>query len=124
MKKTIKKATLQTLDKKIDGLGASLDKKIDTLITTVDGLAVSTKKGFDEVKADIAEFKSEVSEFKGKTEMTLFSLDSSARTTNMRLDAIEKTLGPLIHLPGAVQREFREHDRRLSIIEKKIGISK
>lgn len=129
MKKTPKKVTLQTLDKKIDGWGQSLDTKIDTLTLTVDGLAISTNKGFDEVKAGAREFKKEMTEFKEdmtdfskKTGVTLFNLDSHARTTNERLDAIEKTLEPLMFASGAMQRELREHDRRLSHVERKVGV--
>src|SRR3989344_9497443 len=141
MKKTAKKVTLQTLDKKIDTLGQTFDKKIDTLGQTfdkkidtlgqtfdkklnaltdvVDALARSTKQGFDAAQ----EFQKDMTEFANKTGVTLFNLDSHARTTNERLDSIEKTLGPIVHLPGVVQRELREHDRRLSLIEKKIGIA-
>ncbi len=113
MKKTPKQATLQTLD-----------KKIDTLITTVDNLAIATKRGFDNTvsKTEFTEFKSEMTEFKKNTERTLFNLDSHARTANERLDAIEKTLEPLIFVSGAMQRELREHERRISHVERKVGV--
>ena len=88
MKKTPKKVTLQTLDKKIDGWGESLDKKMDGVAVLVEALAVSTNKEFDTVKGDLHEFKDEMTDFKKKTELTLFNLDSHARTSNERLDAI------------------------------------
>lgn len=127
MKKTFKKVTLQTLDKKIDVLGASLDKKIDgitnavgALSDTVDSLARSTKEGFD--KADA--FQDEMTEFAKKTPLTLFNMDSKLQTVDQRLDAIEKTLGPLVQVSSALQRELREHERRLSLIERKVGLVK
>ena len=127
MKKTAKKVTLQTLDKKIDTLGQALDKKIDTfdekinaLTDVVDTLARSTKQGFEAAH----EFQKDMAEFAQKTSVTLFNLDSHARTANERLDAIEKTMGPIVHLPSVMQREFRDYDRRLSLVEKKIGIAK
>ncbi|MEK7169700.1 MAG: hypothetical protein AAB767_00240 [Patescibacteria group bacterium] len=133
MKRTPKKITLQTLDtkigvlgqsldKKIDGWGQSLDKKIGGLTDTVDALARSTNAGFLEVKKDVREFKTEMTEFVQKTSLTLFNLDSHARTANERLDAIEKTLEPLMFASGATQRELREHERRLSHIERKVGV--
>ncbi len=83
MKRTTKKVTLQTLDKKIDVLGQTLDKKIDVLgqtldkkigdlTETVDGLARSTKHGFDAA----IDFQKEMTEFAQKTALTLFAVDS------------------------------------------------
>lgn len=114
MKKTHKKVTIQTLD-----------KKIDTLITTVDVLAISTKKGFDNTvsKKEFTEFKEEMTEFAQKTGVALFNLDSHARTTNERLDEVEKTLEPLMLVSGILQKELREHARRLSRVERKVGVT-
>ena len=72
MKRTTKKVTLQTLDKKIDVLGQTLDKKIGDLTETVDGLARSTKHGFDAA----IDFQKEMTEFAQKTALTLFAVDS------------------------------------------------
>lgn len=133
MKKTPKQATLQTLDKKIDGLGVSLDKKINgitnavgtlsstvgTLSDTVDSLARSTKEGFDKAEA----FQEEMTEFAKKTALTLFNVDSKLQTVDQRLDAMERTLGPLVHVSNAVQRELREHNARIERIEHKIGLT-
>ncbi len=113
-KKTDKKVTLNTVD-----------KKIDTLITTVDNLAIATKRGFDNTvsKEEFGEFKDEMTEFKQKTELTLFNIDSKMQTVDQRLDGIEKTLGPLVHVSNALQNELREHAHRLSIIEHKVGLT-
>lgn len=129
MKKTSKKATLQTLDKKIDTLGQTLDKKIDTLgqtldkkidtlTETVDVLARSTNHGFDAVFA----FQKDMIEFAQKTSLTLFNLDSHARTTNERLDAIEKALPPLGNLSEALKREVLQLNVRVGKIEARVGI--
>ena len=107
----------QTLDKKIDTLGQTLDKKIDTLVTIVDGLAVSTKKGFDEVKGEVREFKEDMTDFSKKTGLTLFALDSHARTTNERLGVIEKSLLPLEHLSQALKVEVQNLNLRVRKVE-------
>ncbi|GEM_PF-2713582 len=158
MKKAIKTATLQTLDKKIDSIASTvgaltgtvdtlkgtvgkltdtvdtlkgtvgkltgtvdtLKDTVGTLTGTVDSLARSTKEGFDRMDA----FHTDMAEFAQKTSLTLFNLDSHARTTNERLDAIEKTLEPLMLVSGAMQREFREHERRILHIERKVGLAK
>ncbi len=118
MKKTSKKVTLQTLDEKLDVIGQNLE----TLTETVDGLAISTKKGFDEVKGEMHEFKDEMTNFKKNTERTFFNLDSHARTTNERLDAIEKALPPLGSLSEALKREVLQLNVRVGRIEAKVGI--
>lgn len=110
----IKKVTLNTVN-----------KKIDTLITTVDSLATATKRGFDNTvsKEEFGEFKEEMTDFKQKTESALFNIDSKLQTVDQRLDAIEKTLGPLVHVSDALQRELREHERRISLVEHKVGLT-
>ena len=128
------KATLSSIAKSIEGLATKNDvaKSIEGLATkkdiieAIDELAIITKRGFDTTvsKAEFTEFREDMTDFKKKTDLTLFNLDSHARTTNTRLDSIEKAIGPLVHLPGVVQRELREHDRRISLIERKVGISK
>ena len=131
MKKTLKKTTLQMLDKKIDTLGQTLDKKIDALVTTVDSLAIATKRGFDntvskteftEFKEEMLDFKRDMTDFKKKAEMTFFNLDSHARTTNERLDAIEKILGPLVQISSFMQKEIRELNSRVIKLEHHAGI--
>lgn len=123
MKKTAKKVTLQTLDKRFDTLGQKVDtlgENIGTLTETVDGLARSTKEGFDRMDM----FHDEMTEFVKKTGITLFNLDSHARTTNGRLDAIEKALGPLVQASSFYQSTLREHERRIMLLERKAGFAK
>lgn len=67
---------------------------------SIDSLVISVKHGFEEMY----EFRDEMYGFKNKTETTLFSLDSHARQTNERLDAIEKTLGPLVQVSSFMQK--------------------
>ena len=129
MKKTPKQVTIQTLDKKIDGIASTfgaLTSTVGELTDTVDSLARSTKEGFDNIatKQEFVAFKEDMTDFAKKTGVTLFNLDSHARTTNERLDAIEKTLEPLMLASGAMQREFREHERRILHIERKVGLAK
>lgn len=123
MKKVAKKVTMQTLDKKIDGVAnavGTLSDTVGTLSDTVDSLARSTKEGFDRMDT----FHDEMNDFVKKTGVTLFSLDSHARTANERLDAIEKVLGPLIQTSSFYQSTLREHERRLSLIEREVGLAK
>src|SRR3989338_6689424 len=102
MKKTPKKATLQTLDKKIDGL-----------VETVDVLARSTKEGFDRMDT----FHVEMTDFKKSTELTLFKIDSKLQTADGRLDAIEKALPPLGNLSEALKREVLQLNARVGRVE-------
>lgn len=104
----------------------TVDGKIDTLIATVDNFAMATKRGFDNTvsKEKFIEFKEEMVDFKQKTELTLYKMDNKLQTVDERLDAIEKSLGPLVHVSDALQREFREHERRISLIERKVGLAK
>lgn len=122
MKKVTKKATRQTLDnKKIDGVA----KIVGTLSETVDSFARSTKEGFDRMDifhAEMTDFKVDMADFVGKTNTTLFNMDSKLHTVDQRLDAIEKTLEPLMLASGAMQRELREHERRLVHVEQKVGL--
>lgn len=121
MKKTPKKVTLQTLDKKIDGLGG----KLETLTEIVDALARSTKQGFDNIatKQEFTEFKGDMTAFAKQTGITLFNLDSHARTTNERLNAIEKSLPPLGNLSEALKREVQQLNMRVGRLETKAGIA-
>ena len=127
MKKTPKKVTLQTLNKRFDSLG----QKVDTLVTTVDNLAIATNRGFEntvsktefkDFKKEMTDFKEDMTDFAKKAEVTLFSLDSHARTTNERLGAIEKALPPLGNLSEAIKREVLQLNVRVGRIETKVGI--
>lgn len=111
---------------------ASIAKSLERLPTktdlekSVEGLAIMTANGFEKTvsKTDFAEFRDEMTDFKKKTGMTLFNMDSKLQTVDQRLDAIEKTLGPLVHVSNAVQRELREHNERIVRIEQKMGLVK
>ena len=120
MKKTSKKVTLQTLDKKIDGI----TKTVGTLSDTVDSLARSTKVGFDHVDTfhtEMTDFNTDMTEFAKKTGMTLFNLDSHARETNRRLDALEKAGGPLTLAVQTMQQEIRTLNQRVDVLEKNMS---
>ncbi|HCB35216.1 MAG: hypothetical protein A2W52_03695 [Candidatus Taylorbacteria bacterium RIFCSPHIGHO2_02_49_25] len=121
MKKTSKKATFQTLDKKIDGIASTVGKfagGVGKLTGTVDSLARSTKEGFDRMDA----FHNEMTEFAHKTSLTLFNIDGKLQTVDQRLDAIEKTLGPLVQVSSFMQKEIRELNTRVTRLEHNAGI--
>lgn len=128
------KITLATIAKKLDSVATKTDlstisKSIDDLTTTVDNLAIATNRGFEnaiskkefgEFKEEMTDFKEEMTDFAKKTNLTLFNIDGKLQTVDQRLDAIEKTLGPLVHVSNAVQRELREHSERIARIEHKL----
>jgi predicted nuclease with TOPRIM domain len=90
---------------------ASIEKSID-------GLAVIAKKGFDETNEKL----DDLVEFKKNAELTLYNMDRKLHTVDQRLDAIEKTLGPLVHVSGFMQKEIRNLNVRISRLEHKAGI--
>ena len=101
---------------------------LENVAESIDTLAVITKKGFDDVhselkefKDEMYEFKNEMHEFKDKTEKSLFDLNSHANETNERLNAIEKTLGPLVLVSSVVQKEIRSLNIRVLRLEKIIS---
>lgn len=99
---------------------------LNSISKSIDDLAIITERGFNRTvsKEEFTEFKGEMTDFKKNTERTLFNLDSHARTTNERLDAIEKVLGPLVQTSSFYQSTLREHERRLSLIEREVGLAK
>ena len=122
--KSNKKVTLENVAIKVDKVADNVDK----LTYNLDALAVTTKRGFDNVhgelkefKDEMHEFKDEMHEFKNKTEESLFNLNSHANQTNDRLDAIEKTLGPLVHVSSIMQKEIRSLNTRVDRLEKIIS---
>ena len=94
---------------------------LENVAESVDNLAVITKRGFDNVHGELKEFKDEMHDFKNKTDATLFTLSSKANETNDRLDAIEKTLGPLVHVSSIMQKEIRSLNTRVDRLEKIIS---
>ena len=101
---------------------------LENVAESVDNLAVITKRGFDNVHGELKEFKDEMHDFKdemhdfkNKTDATLFTLSSKANETNDRLEAIEKTLGPLVHVFSVVQKEIRSLNTRVDRLEKIIS---
>lgn len=98
---------------------------LSTIAESIDILAVSTKKGFDEVfkfRDEMYEFIDEMTEFKKKTETTLFNIDSKLETVDKRLDKIEKVLEPLMLTSTLMTREIRGLDIRVARLEQKAGI--
>ena len=135
MKKTPKKVTLQTLDKKIDGItntvGAltgtvgelkgtvgALTGTVGELTDTVDSLARSTKEGFDRMDS----FHTDMTEFAKKNSLTLFNIDSKLQTVDQRLDTMEKSLPSLGTLSDALKREVLQLNIRVGKIETRVGI--
>ena len=107
-------------------------KKIKKGIS-LDGLAVMIQRGFSSTvnkeefisfKDEMYDFKDEMLSFKSKTESALYNINEKLQTIDGRIDAIEKTLGPLVHVTGALQREYRNHELRISKLERKVGVDK
>src|SRR3989338_11551973 len=114
------KVSLAAIAKTLQGVATKGD-----LDKAVEDLAIITNRGFANTvsKEEFGEFKEEMVDFKKKTELTLFNIDSKLQTVDSRLDAIEKTLGPLVHVSSAMQRALRDHERRLSLVEHKVGLT-
>lgn len=123
MKKSRKneEVTLASIAKSLERLPTKAD-----LEKSVEGLAIMTANGFKNTvsKTNFTEFRDEMTDFKRKTGMTLFNIDSKLQTVDQRLDAIEKTLGPLVQASSFYQSTLREHERRLLLIEREVGLSK
>ena len=94
---------------------------LESVAESIDNLAVITKRGFDNVHDELKEFKGEMHDFRNKTDATLFTLSSKANQTNDRLEVIEKTLGPLVHVFSVVQKEIRSLNTRVDRLEKIIS---
>ena len=97
---------------------------LESVAKSVDDLAIVTKDGFDRAEREMSEFKGEMSEFKNETNATLFNISGKLETVDQRLDSIEKTLGPLVRISDAMQKELREHNERITKIEYKLGLVK
>ena len=139
MKKLVpkKKMTLETVALKVDNLTTNVDNltiatkkgfegtasKKD-LASSIDELARITKQGFDNTvsKEEFKEFKDEMYVFKKNTERVLFAMDSKLETSDKRLDAIDKALGPLVVTASVMQKEIRDHGMRLERLEQKVGL--
>ena len=128
MKQKAEKATLASISKSIEGLATKAElKRLATKADferSIEKLAVITARGFENTvsKTEFTEFKNEMTDFAKKTGVTLFSLDSHARTTNERLDAIEKILGPLVQVSSVMQKEIRDLNLRVTKLEHREGI--
>ena len=139
-KKTQKKITLNTLVESINSLAAKTDVSFKDVQgsfkevnESIESLARITKAGFDNTvsKTEFNEFKTEMYDFRDhmlgfekKTDITLLNLDNHAQETNKRLDAIEKTLGPLVQVSGLMQKEIRNLNVRVERLEKQAGLVK
>ena len=73
----------------------------------IENLAVSTKNGFDEVNTKLDDSKKEFTEFKKDAELSLYNVDRKLQTVDDRLEAIERSLGPLVQIPLFMQKEIR-----------------
>ena len=76
------------LDKKIgtvvtlvDDLAVATKKGIDTVVTLVDDLAVATKKGFDDVDKNFDEVKSDIRALGGRVAVVEMKLDRALSRT-------------------------------------------
>ena len=117
-KRKTEKASLVSISSAIGDLKKTTTKSISDL-------AIFTKRGFDQTVSleTFNDFTHDMLAFKKHTETTLFNLDGHARTTNERLDAIEKALGPLVQTTSFYQQTLREHERRIAFLERKTGLA-
>ncbi len=128
LKRRTEKVTLASIAQSIEGLATKAElKRLATkadLERSVEKLAVITARGFENTvsKTVFTEFKDDMTEFAKKTGVTLFNLDSHARTTNERLDAIEKILGPLVQVSSVMQKEIRDLNLRVTKLEHHAGM--
>ena len=103
---------------------------------TLDDLAAMVQRGFSEqageikgVKSELAGLKSEFADFRAefelfarKTDRAIFNLQSEMSTVSERLNNIEKILVPLMHLADALKLNSRDHESRISRLERKMGV--
>src|SRR3989338_4928961 len=149
MKKTPKKVTLQTLDKKIDGItntvGAltgtvgelkgtvgALTGTVGELKGTVGALTGTVGELTDTVDSlarstkegfdRMDSFHTDMTEFAKKNSLTLFNIDSKLQTVDQRLDTMEKSLPSLGTLSDALKREVLQLNIRVGKIETRVGI--
>ncbi|OHA18371.1 MAG: hypothetical protein A2836_03235 [Candidatus Taylorbacteria bacterium RIFCSPHIGHO2_01_FULL_45_63] len=122
MKKVSKKVTLASISKSIEQLATKNDLEKLGVITAhgFDTTVAETK--FTEFKDEFTEFKDDMTEFAQKTALTLFNMDSKLQTVDQRLDAIEKTLGPLVQVSSVMQKEIRDLNSRVTKLEHHAGI--
>ena len=101
------------------------------VMKAIEHLAMITKKGFDSSvsSADFKEFKEEMillkdgmNSFRKETHQSLFSIDNKVQDIDKRLKKVEEAVDPLLTGYRIMQNEMRDHDSRLSILEKKAGI--
>jgi predicted nucleic acid-binding Zn-ribbon protein len=116
--------------------------------TTLDDLATMVAKGFAEQGKNLNDFKTEMYGFKSemlgfksdmtsfKSEMTSFKSDTEASFNKInkaisemgsdihsmkdRINNIDKVLGPLLHVVDSLKFNWRDHDTRITRLEKKI----
>ena len=91
--------------------------------TSLDGLAVMVQSGFTDMQERMLE-KPDFMDFKSKAEQILYAIDGKLQSVDQRLDAIEKTLGPLVHVTDALGREYRHLETRIARLEHKAGLHK
>lgn len=93
---------------------------------SVDALARITTKGFENTvsKAEFGEFKQDMEDFKKKTDKSLFELQSDMGDVKLRVKNVEQTLGPVLSMTEALKLNWRDHESRLSRLERKAGLEK
>ena len=89
---------------------------------SVGDLALMIQRGFSEQGKKLDEFKDEMYEFKNQAGKTLFSIDSKLKDVDKRLDTIEKTLGPLVHVVDVMKINWRDHENRILNLEKRMDL--
>jgi hypothetical protein len=139
---TTKEITLNDLAVSINNMDQSIrtdmNNSFKEMRDSIDNLAMSTKKGFDDLTGDLNSFKSEMYEFKTemyefKDEMlefkddmlrfqhgtngTLLELSNTLETVDGRLYNIEKTLEPIAVAYPIHTRELQSLNNRVSILE-------
>jgi len=112
-------------DQDIQKINEVLSPKFDSLSDAIESLAITTKKGFDNVvsKTEFNEFRDEMYEFKKETTAALSSLDSKLYDIDNRLKKVEETLEPLLTGYRIMQNEISDLNKRIEKLELKVGIA-
>lgn len=87
----------------------------------VDSLARTIKKGFDAVDERFDRLETHVDSLEtkfGHMEKSMFEMKLSIETTNDRLNTIEKILSPLMLAVDVMKKTERDHENRITRLEK------
>src|SRR3989344_1683359 len=85
---------------------------------TIDSLALMVQRGFSDMHVQFEEQRVDFDDFKKSTGRSLFELHSQMASVNQRLGNIEKVLGPLVHVVDALKTNSRDHEIRITRLER------